>query len=131
MKNLKLAVTLKEAKDTLNNWPYNMQSENGQCYLVLDTFDFGRDVNGNTINRYHAYITKGDQVSVENNYTGELLPILTSPHKREQSHRPGHIMAHHWLKEMGYDFSFVSSTQTANKKGLHTNFRTVYKLNNL
>ena len=130
MKNLKLAVTIKEARETLGVWPYGLSSEKGNAWLVLKTFDFGRDKNGNTVNRYHAYITNGDQASVENNYTGHLLHVLTSPHRREQSHRPGHIMARHWLELLGYDLEYVSFTQTANSKGIHTDFRTVYRIKN-
>lgn len=130
MKNLKLSVDIAAAREILGSWPYNLSATNNNAWLVLETFDFGRDANGNTINRYHAYITNGDQVAVENNYTGILLDVLTSPHRREQSHRPGHIMARHWLDLMGYDLEYISFTQAANKKGVHTNFRTVYRIKN-
>lgn len=101
-----------------------------EFFVVVQTFDFGRDVNGNKINKYQARLHHGDLVSVQNNYTRpESIEVLTSPRRREQSYNEGADMAIHWLEKIGYDLAYESMTTQpiGNKK---ESYRIVYRVTN-
>lgn len=105
-------------------------NQTGDFFLVLNTFDFGRDVNGNKINKYRATLHRGDLVSVQNNYTGcTSVEVLTSPRRREQSYNEGADMALHWLERIGYDLAYESMTiQSPHSK--KESYRLVYHIKN-
>lgn len=105
-------------------------NQTGDFFLVLNTFDFGRDVNGNKVNKYRATLHRGDLVSVQNNYTGcTSIEVLTSPRRREQSHGEGADMALHWLEKIGYDLAYESMTiQPPHSK--KESYRIVYRITN-
>ncbi len=54
-------------------------NQTGDFFVVVDSFDFGRDVNGNTINKYRATLHRGDLVSVQNGYTGFGVLVPSRP----------------------------------------------------
>ena len=129
MKNIQTVITHIEA---LNHRPDLFK---GETFLVLETYDFSRDINGNTINKYRASLHQGDRASVEHNYTGcTALTVLTSPYRREQSHNRGCSMALWRLEGMGYKLDYVSMSDIGGnvqspKKDLRR-FRLVYRVTN-
>ncbi|MBL5841120.1 hypothetical protein I4U30_22925 [Enterobacter asburiae] len=107
-----------------------------EFFVVVDTFDFGRDVNGNTINRYRATLHCSDLVSVENGYSNcGSIPVLTSPYRREQSDgsffgsSAGQSMALYWLEKIGYDLAYESMQDTT-PNGKNRAYRHVYRVTN-
>lgn len=106
-----------------------------EFYVVVDAFDFGRDVNGNTINKYRASLHCADLVTVQNGYSNVgSVEVLTSPYRREQSLNGGTDMALHWLKIKGYDLSYESTTYIGGEIDYVTKdnrrYRHVYRVTN-
>uniref|UniRef100_A0AAU8GG55 Uncharacterized protein n=1 Tax=Salmonella phage vB_SEnST11_KE23 TaxID=3161174 RepID=A0AAU8GG55_9CAUD len=101
----------------------------GDFFVVIDSFDFGLDRNGNTINKYRATLHRGDLVTIQNNYSGCFsLEILTSPKRREQSHNEGQSAALYWLEKIGYDLAYESMTEAPHTK--KRAYRHVYRVTN-
>jgi len=126
MAKFKTSINLADAVRRLTANP--SVNSKGDFFVVVDAFDFGRDVNGNVINKYRATLHRGDLVTVQNNYTGAFsLEILTSPRRREQTGNDGQEMALYWLEKIGYDLAYESFTVThATKRA----YRYVYRVTN-
>lgn len=80
-------------------------------FLTLETFDFARDVNGNTICKYEARLHCSDLESVKNNYTSSLI-VLQSPRRREQcgsEYSEGQGTALDHLSKLGYTLKHVAT----------------------
>lgn len=128
MAKFRVSINLADAVRRLTDNP--AVNSQGDFFVVVDAFDFGRDVNGNTINKYRATLHRGDLVTVENNYTGAFsLEILTSPRRREQSHNEGQSAALYWLEKIGYDLVYVSMTDktTAAYRHRHQTYKQAYR----
>ena len=132
MAKFRVSINLADAVRRLTDNP--AVNSQGDFFVVVDSFDFGRDVNGNTINKYRATLHRGDLATVENNYTGAFcLEILTSPRRREQSDggffgNSGQSTALYWLEKMGYNLEYKSFTIPG-----HTSkraYRYVYQVTN-
>lgn len=104
------------------------RQQTGDFFVVIDSFDFGRDVNGNTINKYRATLHRGDLLSVQNGYTGFGVIVLESPRRREQSHNEGQSAALYWLEKIGYDLAYQSMTYAPHTK--KQAYRHVYRVTN-
>jgi|AGFS01.1.fsa_nt_gi hypothetical protein len=82
----------------------------GDLFLTLETFDFSRDANGNTINKYRAALVSGDEKAVLNWYAAASeKPVLTSPYRREQSHQDGASAALYHLGQLGYELEYITT----------------------
>lgn len=102
-----------------------------EFYVVVEAFDFGRDVNGNKINKYRASLHCADLVTVENGYSDAFsVCILESPRRREQSHNEGQSSALYWLEKIGYDLAYVSMTDQTPHNSKHRRYRHVYQVKN-
>lgn len=127
MAKFKTSINLADAVKQFTSSP--AVNNEGDFFIVIDAFDFGRDVNGNGINKYRATLHRGDLQTVQNNYTGAFsLEILTSPRRREQTGNDGQEMALYWLEKIGYDLAYESFTIPA-----HTTkraYRYVYRVTN-
>lgn len=105
------------------------KSPHDKFYIVVDAFDFGRDVNGNTINKYRAALHCANLREVENGYSDcNSLTVLTSPYRREQSHNEGQSAALYWLEKIGYDLAYESMTEAPHTK--KRAYRHVYRVTN-
>lgn len=126
MKNAQIKITLAQA---IKNFPIStIAKPQDEKFIVLYTFDFSRDANGNTINKYRAYLHTGDEKSVLNNYTGcRAVPVLTSPYRREQSHQDGASAALYHLGLLGWDLDYVTTQTAPDKKRAH---RIIYRVKN-
>lgn len=110
MKHQQIKISCKQAIAALVEHPDFLK---GDLFLTLETFDFGRDVNGNTINKYRAALVSGDEKSVLNWYAAcREKVVLTSPYRREQSHNEGTSAALYNLGLLGYELEYVT-TQSA------------------
>lgn len=123
MKNAQIKITLAQAiadrSDLLTR---------GDLFLALETFDFSRDVNGNTINKYRAALVAGDEQSVLNWYAAAReMVVLTSPYRREQSHQDGASAALYHLGQLGYELEYIT-TQAA--PGKARAYRIFYRVKN-
>lgn len=126
MKNAQTKMTLAQA---LKAFPISTTCRSSdERFIVLETFDFARDVNGNTINKYRAALHTGDETRVLNNYTAcRSVPVLTSPYRREQSHQDGASAALYHLGQLGYDLEYIT-TQAA--PGKARAYRIFYRVKN-
>ncbi|AGZ17697.1 hypothetical protein X824_gp126 [Escherichia phage 4MG] len=114
--------------DAVNRLKEVSRQTTGDFFVVIDSFDFGRDVNGNTINKYRATLHRGDLLSVQNGYTGFGVTVLESPRRREQSHNEGQSAALYWLEKIGYDLAYQSMTYAPHTK--KQAYRHVYRVTN-
>lgn len=102
-----------------------------EFYVVVDSFAFGLDINGNTINKYRATLHCDDLPTVQNGYSNvSSIAILTSPYRREQSHNEGQSAALYWLEKIGYDLQYVSMMETTQHNSKHRRYRHVYRVTN-
>lgn len=107
-----------------------------EFYVVVEAFDFGRDVNGNTINKYRATLHCDDLPTVQNKYSNVgSIEVLISPRRREQSHNEGQSAALYWLEKIGYDLAYVSMTDETNsvyrgENNGYVRYRHVYRVEN-
>lgn len=126
MKHQQIKTTLQQA---FKDFPISTTSRpQDERFIVLETFDFSRDCNGNTINKYRAALHTGDENSVLNNYTAcRSVPVLTSPYRREQSHMDGTSAALYHLGQLGYDLEYIT-TQSA--PGKARAYRIFYRVKN-
>lgn len=100
----------------------------GDLFLTLETFDFSRDINGNTINKYRAALVSGDEQSVLNWYAAaNELEILKSPYRREQSHNDGASAALHRLGLLGYELEYITTQYGPGKRRA---YRIFYRVKN-
>lgn len=131
MANFKTSINLADAVRQLEtNAKAKGRTLGKEFYVVVEAFDFGRDVNGNTINKYRASLHCADLVTVENGYSdANSIEVLTSPYRREQSHGEGVVMALYWLEKIGYDLSYESMTNESNHTK-HRRYRHVYQVKN-
>uniref|UniRef100_A0AAU8GGW9 Uncharacterized protein n=1 Tax=Salmonella phage vB_SEnST11_KE22 TaxID=3161173 RepID=A0AAU8GGW9_9CAUD len=128
MATFKTSINLADAVRIMETAPMRNRNFIGDFFVVIDSFDFGLDRNGNTINKYRATLHRGDLVSVQNNYTGLGLLILESPKRREQSHNDGQSAALYWLEKIGYDLAYESMTEAPHTK--KRAYRHVYRVTN-
>lgn len=126
MAKFKTSINLYDAVNRLAS--LSRTNQTGDFFVVVDSFDFGRDVNGNTINKYRATLHRGDLVSVQNGYTGFGVLVLESPSRREQSHNEGQSAALYWLEKIGYDLAYESMTEAPHTK--KRAYRHVYRVTN-
>lgn len=132
MPKFKTSINLADAVRRLKD--VTRQDNTGDFFVVVDSFDFGRDVNGNTINRYRATLHRGDLLSVQNGYTGFGVTVLESPSRREQSDSSffgssaGQSMALYWLEKIGYNLAYESMTTAPHTK--KQAYRHVYRVTN-
>lgn len=126
MAKFKTSINLYDAVNRLAS--LSRTNQTGDFFVVVDSFDFGRDVNGNTINKYRATLHRGDLVSVQNGYTGFGVLVLESPRRREQSHNEGQSAALYWLEKIGYDLTYESMTEAPHTK--KRAYRHVYRVTN-
>jgi hypothetical protein len=122
-------ITFKEATEILSQAPYNKSIKD--LYVVLITYDFGRDANGNTINKYLGKITERVLPECSNSPHRSLLNIIDSPKRREQSYDNGRSTPLWRLSEAGYNLEFVSQTYETGKgknKDKIVAYKTVYKI---
>ncbi|WNT48244.1 hypothetical protein SPLA5a_PHROGS00161 [Salmonella phage SPLA5a] len=126
MAKFKTSINLYDAVNRLAS--LSRPNQTGDFFVVVDSFDFGRDVNGNTINKYRATLHRGDLVSVQNGYTGFGVLVLESPRRREQSHNEGQSAALYWLEKIGYDLVYESMTEAPHTK--KRAYRHVYRVTN-
>lgn len=123
MQNAQIKITLAQAIADRNDL-----LTRGDLFLALETFDFSRDTNGNTINKYRAALVSGDESAVLNWYAAaNEKPVLTSPCRREQSHQEGASAALYHLAQLGYDLEYIT-TQAA--PGKARAYRIFYRVKN-
>lgn len=123
MKHEQIKITLAQAIADRNDL-----LTRGDLFLTLETFDFSRDTNGNTINKYRAALVAGDESAVLNWYAAASeKPVLTSPYRREQSHQDGASAALYNLGLLGYELEYIT-TQTA--PGKARAYRIFYRVKN-
>ncbi|QGZ16402.1 hypothetical protein Hena1_02520 [Erwinia phage Hena1] len=107
-----------------------------EFYVVVEAFNFGRDINGNTINKYRASLHCDDLPTVQNGYSNVgAITVLTSPYRREQSHNEGQSAALYWLEKIGYDLAYVSMTDETKsvyrgENNGYVSYRHVYQVKN-
>jgi len=123
MKMLNIKHTLKDAVSAMQNVE---AFQDGDLFIVLETFDFGRDVNGNSINKYSAWLVSGgSEDAAANGYLNAFGPVvLTSPYRREQSVNRGVETPLFKLGQLGYEL------KEARRVEIPTGYRFVYRVTN-